>query len=284
MNSKFVFDKILKESTQDKNYVFLPFGQVGYFLETFYDENGLIDVDEYIGCYIFSFNGIKRIVDNFDIEDSEIFEYPKEISVPSEYTDKICLVRDRLTKVDKSLFQNGSKDHGIAIIVPQQQDDYKKLLWRQLEGEEHPFSGYVDDQKAFVMPAYDDLERRLGIQLKIYECPSNLLLNGQWKLKSSELQLLKPKIHESVDDLQLIVNAIKHNRYRNVSIDTKRDGTKYILMTRPGESIEIYKNTNNFKLIHYTYMDRQEVYTKSLDIDELISEIRSLYTYGYHPN
>lgn len=95
---------------------------------------------------------------------------------------------------------------------------------------------------------------------------------------------VQDKIYESLNDLQPIVDAIKRKRYRNVAIDTNRDGTKYILMMRPGESIEIYKNTNNFKLIHYTYMDKQEVYTKSLDIDELISAIKDLYSYGYHPN
>ena len=37
-----------------------------------------------------------------------------------------------------------------------------------------------------------------------------------------------------------------------------------------------------FKLIHYAYMDRSETYTSSLDVDELIVEIKRLYSFGYH--
>lgn len=84
------------------------------------------------------------------------------------------------------------------------------------------------------------------------------------------------------NDLFTIAEEIKHKgRFKNVSVENK-NGKNYILLLRTGESIKIFKEDECFKLIHYTYMDMSETYTSSLDIDELISEIRRLYTYGYH--
>lgn len=86
----------------------------------------------------------------------------------------------------------------------------------------------------------------------------------------------------SLDDLSIIAEEIKRKgKLRNVSVENK-NGEDYILLLRTGESIEIYKKSDCFKLIHYTYMDMSETYTSSLDIDELIVEIKRLYSFGYH--
>lgn len=84
------------------------------------------------------------------------------------------------------------------------------------------------------------------------------------------------------NDLLTVAEEIKRKgRFRNVSVENN-NGENYILLLRTGESIKIFKDDDCFRLIHYTYMDMSETYTSSLDIDELISEIKRLYSFGYH--
>jgi hypothetical protein len=84
------------------------------------------------------------------------------------------------------------------------------------------------------------------------------------------------------NDLLAVAEEIKRKgRFRNVSVENK-NGENYILLLRTGESIKIFKKDDCFRLVHYTYMDMSETYTSSLDIDELILEIRRLYSFGYH--
>lgn len=116
--------------------------------------------------------------------------------------------------------------------------------------------------------------------------------NGKTKKEDGKLQeavnseiIFNKVLNEDTlanNDLLTVAEEIKRKgRFRNVSVENK-NGENYILLLRTGESIEIYKEDDCFRLIHYTYMDMSETYTLSLDIDELISEIRRLYSFGYH--
>ena len=80
---------------------------------------------------------------------------------------------------------------------------------------------------------------------------------------------------------EIITKIKKDLRYKMVTPEVDFHGRNYILIERPkAKSMEIYKNQNNFKLIAYSGLyERFEDTTTSLDLSELTSKIKELFTW-----
>ena len=81
---------------------------------------------------------------------------------------------------------------------------------------------------------------------------------------------------------EIIAKIKKDLRYKMVTPEVDFHGQDYILIERPNaRSMEIYKNKCNFKLTAYFGLyGRVEDTTKSLDLSELTSKIKELFTWG----
>lgn len=80
---------------------------------------------------------------------------------------------------------------------------------------------------------------------------------------------------------EIIAKIKKDLRYKMVTPEVDFNGQNYILIERPkARSMEIYKNQDNFKLIAYSGLfGRFEDTTTSLDLSELTSKIKELFTW-----
>lgn len=103
VNSEVIFDKVLKEDyPTNGKYIFVPHGEMVNFMEDHYDRDVILD-DRYIG-YILPYPVIKKLINEFDVENSEIFEYPSgaaELGIDD-------FARADLEKIGKSFFKEST--------------------------------------------------------------------------------------------------------------------------------------------------------------------------------